>query len=381
MKKVWLWMLVLAMLLSCALAEEPTLVRSGLTLGDGAVYYPQVEGMADEALQQAINASLLVASGAETLLNRLPLTLHTATPLQADYTCTQAGDVLSVVTLATGPVVNDRSTQAWFAGSIDLADGHLVTWEELFTDGDAAATALCAYLEEQLAPELSAHLSSAQLTPLPEQFTLDASGLTLYYPIEQLSTLSDKAGKVNLQWCELQAYLRLDEGSLLHRVGVPAMLTLDESSYGSIRAGVEGGSLPGIPVALGSSVQEAVDTYRLLIDPDLYDGGRLIQLEDGAFRSVYLLTDSLTDTWEASVVQGIRTDRINLYGLCTGSTTQDAWRNALGQPDATVTVDAAKAEASRLESGVSDYYNFDGVQLRLHAGEDGTLKTLIITSR
>lgn len=380
MKKFFLLLLTLALLLSTALAE-PSLARNGLTLGEGYVYYPQVEGMEDEALQQAVNAALLTVTGAEALLNRLALTLQSPSPLQADYTCTQTGDVLSAVTLASGPVESDRATMAWYAGSIDMTDGHTITWAEIFTDGEGASAALEEYLEWELAPELSAHLSGAQLTPLPGMFTLDASGLTLYYPLAQLSTLSDRPGTVHLCWSEMQEHLRLEEGSLLHRMGVPAMLTLDEGSAESIRAAVESGSLPGIPVSLGASVQEAVDNHRLLIDPDLYEGGRMMQLEDGAFRSVYLLTDSLTDTWEHSLVQGIRADRISLYGLCTGTTTQEAWRAVLGQPDASITLDADKAEAQRLAAGISDYYNYNGVQLRLHAGEDGTLSSLIITGK
>lgn len=380
MKRFLVCFLALTMAVSCAMAE-PALTRKGLTLGEGYVYYPQMEGMEDEALQQAVNTALLTASGAENLLNRLALTMQSVTPLQADYTTTQAGEVLSVVTKATGPVESDRSTQAWYAASIDLADGHIITWDELFTDGEAASQTLCDYLEWELAPELSAHLRNAQLTPIPEQFTVDVSGMTLYYPMEQLTTLSDKPGTVKVPWYQLRDYLLLGEGSLLARVGAQAMLTLDETSLDSIRASVEGGALPGIPVVLGGSIQEAVDTYRLLIDPDLYEHGRLIQLEDGAFRSVYLLTDSLTNSWDNSIIQGIRTDCINLYGLCTGVTTQEAWREALGQPNASVTVDAEKADANRIQPGISDYYDFDGVQLRLHAGEDGTLSSLFISSK
>ena len=37
----------------------------------------------------------------------------------------------------------------------------------------------------------------------------------------------------------------------------------------------------------------------------------------------YVLTDALLETWDHSVVQGIRTDRANFYGLCTDVTTPD----------------------------------------------------------
>lgn len=379
MKKCFVWMLALLMLLSAACAE-PQMERKGLELGEAHVYYLQVTGMEDAGLQDAVNAALLRHTGAETLLSRLPLTMHSPTPLRADYTWQLAGDVLSVAVKAEGPVLNDRSTQVWYTANIDLRTGEAIAFDDLFLDADAARMAISDELEWELAPELSAHLRNSQLTPLPETFTLSATGLTLHYPLEQLSTLSDQAGTVNIQWCEMLEYLKLQEGSLLDRIGARAMLTLDETSAGSIRLAAESGQLPGIPAKLGGSVQEAVERYRLLIDPDLYENGRLMQLEDGAFRDVYLLTDSLTDSWAHSVVQGIRADRINLHGLCTGMTAREEWQAVLGQPHATVEVDDAKADANRMQPGTSDYYNFDGVQLRLHANGEGVLVSLFITS-
>ncbi len=380
MKKCLLWLMALMMMLSVA-AAEPVVNRQGLQLGEGYVYYPQVTGMEDEVLQQKVNDTLLKATGAEELLTRLALTMQSAEPLQVDYTETWLGDVLSVVVKATGPVENARATQRWYTANVDLTTGESIELDDLFVDAQAARLALEESLEWGLAPLMSAHLRNCQLTPLPETFGLSASGLTLYYPLEQLSTLSDQAGKVSVKWCEMLEHLKLGEGSILRRIGAEAMLTLNESSAASIRETVESGVLPGIPVKLGDSVQAAVDEYKLLIDPDLYENGRMIQLEDGAFLDVYLLTDSLTDSWENSVVQGIRADQINLYGLMTDVTTQEQWRSVLGEPDATVEVDDVKAEANRILPGYSDYYNYDGVQLRLHANDEEVLTTLIISTR
>jgi len=379
MKKCFVWMLALLMLLSAACAE-PQMERKGLELGEAYVFYPQVTGMEDAALQEAVNAALLQHTGAGALLARLPLTMHSPTPLRADYTWQMAGDVISVAVKAEGPVQSDRSTQVWYTANIDLRSGEVIAFDDLFLDAAAARMAISDELEWELAPELSAHLRNSQLTPLPETFTLSSTGLTLHYPLEQLSTLSDQAGTVNIQWCEMLDHLNLQEGGVLDRIGARAMLTLDETSAGAIRLAAESGQLPGIPVKLGGSVQEAVEQYKLLIDPDLYENGRLMQLEEGAFRDVYLLTDSLTDSWAHSVVQGIRADRINLHGLCTGMTTRDQWRAVLGQPHATVEVDDTKADANRMLPGTSDYYNFDGVQLRLHANGEGVLVSLFITS-
>lgn len=380
MKKFLVCFLALMLALTSAGAEIDV-TRQGLALGEGYVYYPQVEGMEDAAVQEKVNATLRASTGAETLLTRLALTMQSATPLQADFTHQLMDDVLSVTALATGPVENDRATQVWYAANIDLTTGEAITFEDIFADVDAARLELEEQLEWGIAPLLSAHLRNSQLTPLPETFGISETGLTLYYPMEQLATLSDRAGTVTFRWAEMLEYLKLGEGTILNRIGAERMVTLDETSAASIRTAVESGQLPGIPVKLGDSVQEVVDAYRLLNDPDLYENGRMIQLEDGAFRGVYLLTDSLTDSWEHSVIQDIRVDQVNLYGLMTDVTTQDQWRSVLGQPDATAEVDDVKAESNRILPGYSDYYNYDGVQLRLHANDEGVLASLFISIR
>lgn len=105
----------------------------------------------------------------------------------------------------------------------------------------------------------------------------------------------------------------------------------------------------------------------------------MIALEDGAFRGVYILTDALTEEFGQSVVQGIRADRLNFHGLCTGDTTIDIWREMLGEPDTTLTVDDERAESWRIVPGTSDYYTYGNCRLRLHADEEGVLRSVFLT--
>ena len=88
---------------------------------------------------------------------------------------------------------------------------------------------------------------------------------------------------------------------------------------------------------------------------------------------------ALTETFGNSVVQGIRADRLNYYGLCTGNTTIDWWRDVLGIPDNTLTVKEERAESWRIVPGTSDYYTFGDYRLRLHADESGILRSVFLT--
>ncbi|MGN0971237.1 MAG: hypothetical protein ACI4OY_04720, partial [Aristaeellaceae bacterium] len=258
-------------------------------------------------------------------------------------------------------------------------DGSDIAFYRLFTDEEGLRRDLEEYLDYGVGPELSAHLRNSELTPVPESFGLTETGLTLYYPIEQLSTLSDRAGAVTILWYELREHLRLEDGDILTRIGARDMLVPAPDSGEKIRAAVEAGTLPGVPVTLGGSVQEATDAYRMLTDPDLYQDGRMFALEDAAFRQVWLLTDALTEkTWDQSVIKGLRADRFNLWGLYPGVSREET-EAILGQPDAILTLDADMADAYRLIPGESCYYNYTGVQLRLHFDAEGLLTSLIIT--
>ena len=94
---------------------------------------------------------------------------------------------------------------------------------------------------------------------------------------------------------------------------------------------------------------------------------------------MWLLTDALTEEFDQSVVQGIRADRLNFCGLCTGDTTIDWWREVLGEPDNSLTVDETRAESWRIVPGTSDYYTFGDYRLRLHADESGVLRSVFLT--
>ena len=375
-------LLILTMMLApVALAEQPgpALVDGGLELSGSSVHYPQLTGMADEVLQQQLNDRILAAGDIENRLTRLALLMQSPVSMQVTYRATMAGDVLSCVFSALGAVTDERATHVWSAVNVDLADGSDIAFDRLFTDEEGLRRDLEECLDYGVGPELSAHLRNSELTPVPEVFGLTETGLTLYYPMEQLSTLSDRAGAVTILWYELREHLRLEDGDVLTRIGARDMLVPAPDSGEKIRAAVEAGTLPGVPVTLGGSVQEATDTYRMLTDPDLYQDGRMFALEDAAFRQVWLLTAALTEkTWDKSVIKGLRADRFNLWGLYPGLDRQ-AVEAMLGQPDTVLTLDADMADAYRLVPGESLYYNYTGVQLRLHFDAEGLLTSLIIT--
>ena len=377
-------LLLICLACSFAFAEEtdarPELTTAGMELGIHSIAYPQLTGLADEALQEKLNSGIISAGQVDTLLAKLPLFLSGEVAMTLSWTGGICGDLLSVAMLADGPVGEDgRVTQVWSTFTADLMTGETLPLSAIFADEESGTALLERYLQETVLPALSPHLENCELLPLPETYTVSSTGLTLYYPLERLSTLSGKAGTVSICWYELAEALDTGESGVPRRCGAEEFLSAGAGTAELIRASVEEGRLPGIPAALGDAMQELVETSGLLNDPDLCEAGRLVALEGAAWRDVFLITDSLQEkTWTGSTVNGIRADRISLWGIATGVTGADEWREILGTPDATVTVDEEQAERWRIEPGTSDYYTFGSHQLRLHAGEDGVLVSVFL---
>lgn len=373
---------ITALLLPGALGEEetPQLLHQQVDADAGSVSYPQLSGLSDAVVQQQANAAILSAGQVEERITRLQSLSADSVGLTQSYEALLSGNVLSVVFSAHGALQDSGFTHQWSSVNLDLTTGENITLADLFTDEAAARQAILDYMEQEVAPNLSAHLEAGQLTPLPDCFGLSAEGITFYYDLERFTTLSGQAGQVTLLYTELRDLLKLGEGAILTRLGAEEALTLNQESAEKIRSAVEAGQIPGIPAVIGENLAELFQRYPLRLDPDYYPDGCFFYPEDDAFRGAYVLASQIAvDAPEQAVVQGIRTDRANFFGLCTGLTTQAEWRAILGEPDASVTLDEDTAYAYYLEIGVSDYYNFGGHQLRLHAGADGTLRNIFIT--
>lgn len=357
----------------------PGIVAGGLALGKSSVSYPVLTGWPDAEIQQQVNDLLLSAGKIEQRLNRMAVLMSSPVSLTVDYTAVLENDVLSVAIRASGALETERATQEWATVNVDLRTGEAITWDDLFIDAQAAQEAISDLIADEVLPEVSAHLGAAELLPLPEVFSLSPYGLTLHYPIRRFETLAQQAGTITVLWSEIDAELNTAPEGILTRLGVMEHMTFPADARSVLTQVLSQGRFPAIPAALGEEMQTLMDTYHLMNDPDVAGSQRVISLEDGAFRGVYLLTDDLQDDFAGSVVQEIRAERLMLCGLMTGKTTREAWQAALGTPDHSVTVNQEAAEKRRLVAGQTDYYALWGnATLCLHADEEGILRTVML---
>ena len=357
-----------------ATAEGVRIVEVATEIDDNFVRYPQLEGLQNPTIQQTINNAIVSEANITQRLITLSTLQAGGTGLQVSYTAFFQDSLFSVVINAKGMMENLRNGHQYTALSYDLLTGARLLMSGFFSDPSAAIS----WMEEQLldgfSDELSNYLEHAEVTPLPaESFSFDQNGITFYYPFQQFSLLNGYSGAVQFQYGELQAFLIPADGSVPSRVGAVLPQLTDEEIQERILSAVTQGTLPYVSVVLGDAIPDLIAEYRLSRTPDQYPGGRYFQFEAPAFRQVLILSDALTSGYDASVVEGILATRMNLFGIQTGVTLRTRWHAILGEPSASVALDAAIAADYGLPVGTADYYTMANRQLMLYADENEVL--------
>ena len=183
-----------------AFCEGPAIEEKALELAGSCLRFPAVSGLEDGALQETVNSLIRADLGVDEYLQRMnALISDDGRSIDVTWRGGIAGEVFSALLEAEGAVKSLRSSHVWTWSSVDLRDGHEITLDELFTDAEAAREWMESYLEDTVAPEMSPHLGNSELTPLPDGFVLEKTGLTLLYDADRLSTLSDRAGAVKAE--------------------------------------------------------------------------------------------------------------------------------------------------------------------------------------
>ncbi len=377
--------LCLTLCLSTALAVTPlpqaTVQEVRTEIGENVVAYPQLDGLADEAVQTAVNNAIVEKADIAQRMVTLATLPSGGSGLTVTYDAYLGAGIFSTAIHAHGMMENGRSGDVVTALCFDLATGRAVTLSDLFTEPQTAVEEMETILTDTYADELSSYLENSELTPLPtENFMLDADGITFYYPYRQFALLSGYAGAAQFNYDELTDSLLQDPTALPARLqAFPTALT-DQAALAAITDWVKQGRLPHVPVALGDAMPDILARYRLLREPDQYPGGRYCLLEAPMFRQVLVLTDALTTGFDASQVTGLMSFRADLCGLRVGITPRDRWHELLGEPENSVTYDAAQAADYSLPAGTADYYAIKGRQLMLYADTDGLLYAVRLTT-
>ena len=355
-------------------ATVPTITEVRTRIGENQVAYPQLQGLEDAAIQQAVNDNLIERAEILSHLVTLSTLREGGWGLVVDYEAFLREDLFSVVISARGAMPGGREGHRYTAFCYDLQTGFPIRLEQLIPEAETAVAWMEERAEETLSDEFSGYMSYSDIVPLPvANFALDENGITFYYQPEQFSLISGYSGACQFYYEELAEFWDYD--GFFSRMGLKENVFSPEEARERIVETLKEGRLPYVPVKIGDSVAAAMEKYRLLREPDQYPGGKYLQMEAPLFRQVLLLTEPSADL-ENAVVMGIQSRRGWLFGIEAGKTTRVEWQAILGQPESTSVFSASLAYDYGIPAGESDIYTFGSHQLRLHGNESGVLHSI-----
>ena len=240
---------------------------------------------------------------------------------------------LSLRLTAEGNLRFGRYDQIVRTALLDAETGEEIGLEAIFPDPDALQEFLDAYVEENVLEGLNTYLDASDLLPVPlDAVSFDDQGVTFHYPTNRFRFFSGHAGAVQLQWYELRDYMALSE------MGAP------------------------LPLEPGGQIDDLLERYGSLTEPDLVTGGELYEFEAPALRGVQAIAD------DTGRVIAVRYARFEWRGVTTGMSREEV-EALLSSADVTVDLDADTAVYLWVQPGTRADYG----DTRLYYDEDGTL--------
>lgn len=379
-----LLLLLLALALSLASLSALAEIRVDVkeeTAGNSRMSYPVVSGIEDEIVQGKINTAIETGLSLESTRLTMKRIVERGGEAEGEATLLmdtavyQKGDVLSVAVSRRGEQADGSLGDSVTAMVFDLKTGDRIPLEALFADPQASLGAMEGIIETEIGGSLNAYMENAKITPMPrDNYSIDALGVTVYYPASQYSMVSGSAGACQFYFYELEDGLS-ELGKTLSAVEETA-----DAAKG-IRDAVSMGAFPNwvADVKLGEPIGTYMKEYTQLTDPDYTLESRVYLFEEPQLRGMSL------ETWlyaeceeEEAPLTAIRAARIDLFGIRPGISTLAECEKLLGAPDGRATLDENDAVDLMLEPGDSLFYVSGENTLEIHADQQGVVSCLIL---
>ena len=257
--------------------------------------------------------------------------------------------------------------------NVNLETGEEILLEQLFSDWDGALLRMEALIADDVVDGMSDYMEYGDLLPMPtENYSVDAYGLTVYWPEDRYRYFDGTSGSVTFYWHELSDFI--GEDSPVYALACPDV-AYDVSQIEALCMSGEVTSM--LTLKLGELLGDAAGRYRLA-DPDYTTDALVYPLERVRGFAVEIPKYAETEE-EQTPISAIRASRVSMAGLLTtGRSTEAELIALLGEPDGEIVLDEDDALDAMLEPGTSLLYAVSGRVLQAHVGEDGVLSCLIL---
>lgn len=377
MRRILAMLLAALLLPACALAE---ITMSEIQEGESTLVVFEAEAdavdivpgreTALDAVQMAISAQIEARFQQEKAQQALRRAGAVVIQQGSVY---QDGKIASMARTWQGEQADGTDGSSAAALTLSLETGMEIYMDELFADDEGAVAAMEAIIERDVLDGMSDYMEYADLLPMPtDSYSLDETGLTVYYPQERYRYFSGECGSVTFYWHELAEFIGEDSPvyALAHP-DIPYNPGVIESQC------MSGGVNAYMSLELGELLGNIAQWYDLA-DPDYTTDALVYPLE--RVRGFAVEIPKYAETAEEETpISAVRASRISFAGLLTTGQTTDADAIALlGEPAKETVFDEDAAFDAMLDPGTSLFYEIEGNVLQLHFDRNDVLACVIL---
>lgn len=377
MKRFWLALMLALMIPACAMAVQISQTYQKVNESYLAFFSAQGEAL-DGAPGKAPNPAALAISAqieARFMQEKAALAANRAgAVLRQAGTVWQDGKTASMALIWQGEQADGREGSKGIGLTVNLETGSEIYLGELFMDSASAVSAMEEIIADDVLESMSDYMEYSDLLPMPtDNYSLDETGLTVYWPEDRYRYFDGEAGSVTFYWHELADYI--GEESPVYFLAHPDVSynigPVEEMSMGS-------GLGTCNNLKLGEPLWHIAAWYPLA-DPDYTTDALVFPLERERGYAVEIPKYAETEEDETPI-SAIRAGNVSIGGiLTTGITTEEEIIALLGEPEQETVFDEDAAFDALLEPGKSLYYRLASI-VQLHLDEDGVLSCVILRS-
>ena len=246
-----------------------------------------------------------------------------------------------------------------------LETGEPVETNDIFNS--CAQEKIDEWLDDELDNMSFYDISEAFPVPI-NRSVLTKTGITISYPQNSFKFLSDRSAAFSFYYYELEDMLNLSDGSLLSKLDV---FNLDNSELD--KENLSKGELPNVPNILGKPIQEVLENYKELTDPERFVSAERYVLEAPEFRSIYPIVND-GDT----AVSGILAKRMAIAGCVIDISKKQDIIKSFGEPIAVLPLEGVAAEQYFVPEGEGLMYNFNGFSVMITIDKQDVFTALLI---
>ncbi len=338
------------------------------TSGNVKIDYPQIRDIQNKAAEEKINYAIKQAANVDSFIALGESGYGSETSILSEACILSAKAepyIISVLISVEGRLLSGLRGHEYIPLMFLCDTGEPFEAKNIFNA--SAQGKIEAWIEDKLVNMSFYDVSDALPVPL-DRAILTQTGVFISYSQPGFKFLSDRSAAFSFYYYELKDMLNLSENSPLLKLDA---LNADNADLD--KENISKGRLPNVPDIIGKPIQEVLEKYKELTDPERYISSERYVLEAPEFRNIYPIVNDGKTT-----VNGMLAKRMSVANCKTGVTKKQDIIKSFGEPLAVLPLEGSVAEQYFVEEGEGLMYSFGEFSVMISIDKQDIFSAMLI---